>query len=114
MSFSASELRSLNEQRKNNEIEDRIITSIRSISESVVELASRDGDKLLIVDRRFLIGLTSYQIDKILNGLRSNFPDCIVIYTNLGDPEYTFFIDWDEHHCTFRTQMHEKHQKSFA
>ena len=106
--ISGSELRSLNDKRKNNEIEDRIINSIESLSESVVELASRDGDKLLIVDRRFLIELTSYQIDKILKGLRSNFPDCIVIYAKLSDPEYTFLIDCDEHHCQNRTQIHEK------
>jgi hypothetical protein len=109
MSFpvSASQLRSLNEQRKKDEIENRITYSIESISESVVELARRDGDKLLIIDRRFVRGLTPYQIHKILKGLRLNFPDCIVIYANIGDPEYTFFIDWDERNCTKRTQMHE-------
>ena len=106
--ISGSELRSLNDKRKNNEIEDRIINSIESISESVVELASHDDDKLLIVNRIFLIGLTSYQIDKILKGLRSNFPDCIVIYAKLSDPEYTFLIDWDEHRCQNRAQIHEK------
>jgi hypothetical protein len=109
MSFpiSASQLRSSNEQRKKDEIEDRIISSIECISESVVELARRDCDKLLIIDRRFVRGLTSYQIHKILKGLRSNFPDCIVIYTKLEDPEYTFVIDWDERNCTKRAQMHE-------
>jgi urease gamma subunit len=109
MSFpvSASQLRSLNEQRKKDEIENRITSAIEYISETVVELARRDGDKLLIIDRRFVHGLTSYQIHKILKGLRLNFPDCIVIYTKLEGPEYTFVIDWDERNCTKRTQMHE-------
>ena len=106
MSFpvSASQLRSSNEERKKDEIEDRITYSIESISESVVE---RHEDKLQIIDPRFVRGLTPYQINKILKGLRLNFPECIVIYANIGDPEYTFFIDWDERNCTKRAQMHE-------
>ena len=113
--ISGSELRSLNDKRKKDEIEDRIIYLIESISESVVEVASRDRDKLHIIDDklhiindRLLRGLTSYQIDKILKGLRSNFPDCIVIYKKIANIEYTFFIDWDEHRCQNRAQIHEK------
>ena len=102
-----SELRSLNEERKKDEIEDRITRSIESISESVVEIARRNEDKLHIIDPRFVRGLTPYQIDKILKGLRLNFPDCIVIYANMGDPEYTFFIDWNERKPLTRAQMHE-------
>jgi hypothetical protein len=130
MSFPVSglQLRLSKEQNKQNEIEDRITNAIESISESVVCLAGRRDheDNFLIADRRFVLGLTAYQIDKIVKGLRSNFPDCIVMYADptsimkgsqspndpAASPNCTFIIDWDERHC--RPDIRDKMQKSFA
>lgn len=126
---SALQLRLSKEQNKQKEIEDRITNTIESISESVVCLAGRSDheDTFLIVNSRIVHGLTAYQIDKIVKGLRLNFPDCLVMYADPASPgmgsqcpndpatspNCTFIIDWDER-LKLRPDIRDRMQKSFA
>jgi hypothetical protein len=113
MSFpiSASQLRLLKKQEDERKCEDIIVAVIESISESVVYEAKLVNDTYHVHHHTPVYELTQYQLDKIMAGLRSNFPDCFVkysvgqrVYTNGSTyTEYRFMVDWSD-----------KTQKSFA
>lgn len=106
MSFpiSASQLRLLKKQEEERKCEDLIVAVIENISESVVSDAKLRDVSYSIYYHRHGYELTSYHIDKIMKGVRSNFPDCIVrhsvdqkVYGNgSAYTEYVFLVDWTE------------------
>lgn len=106
MSFpiSASQLRLLKKQEEERKCEDLIVAVIENISESVVSDAKLCDVSYSIYYHRPVYELTAYQIDKIMKGVRSNFPDCIVrhsadqkVYGNgSAYTEYMFLVDWTE------------------
>ena len=96
MSFpiKASQLRLLKEKEKNRRSEEIIVANIENISKEVLFAATHSRDSFIEEDHGYLF--SQYEIDKIVKGLKLNFPDCLVKY--IAKPEegirHRFIVDW--------------------